>query len=190
MQLVKQLKNIVSRLRHQKLGGSDYNGKFVEFRVTCPNGEEQVIDSFEPEFDPTIYQFARIESCTVSNPNKLIREGTLSTGTLANSHTFGPSSYFDISGGQSLSTQINSPWQGGRVVTCPSGNSCSLSQVRVAFSLAANGALIIGIGPTYSVSVASFEEDRLIWTVEASFGFSNTGIGEPDAVWQGVIEND
>jgi hypothetical protein len=168
----------------------DFNDISIEFRARCPNGEEQVIDFVEPEFDPSIYQFARIESCTVSNANKLIREGTFSTGTFANSHTFGPSSYFDISGGQSFSTQINSPWQGGRVSTCPSGNSCGLTQVRVAFYLAANGALIIGIGPTYSVSVASFEEDRLIWTVEASFGFSNTGIGEPDAVWQGVIEND
>jgi hypothetical protein len=28
----------------EALGGDDYNGKFVEFRVTCPNGEEQVID--------------------------------------------------------------------------------------------------------------------------------------------------
>jgi hypothetical protein len=32
------------------LGGDDYNGKFVEFRVTCPNGEEQVID---PVVEPT-----------------------------------------------------------------------------------------------------------------------------------------
>jgi hypothetical protein len=28
----------------EALGGDDYNGKFIEFRVTCPNGEEQVID--------------------------------------------------------------------------------------------------------------------------------------------------
>jgi hypothetical protein len=34
----------------EELGGSDYNGKFVEFRVTCPNGEEQVID---PVVEPT-----------------------------------------------------------------------------------------------------------------------------------------
>jgi hypothetical protein len=34
----------------EALGGSDYNGKFVEFRVTCPNGEEQVID---PVVEPT-----------------------------------------------------------------------------------------------------------------------------------------
>jgi hypothetical protein len=32
----------------EELGGSDYNGKFVEFRVTCPNGEEQVIDPVDP----------------------------------------------------------------------------------------------------------------------------------------------
>jgi hypothetical protein len=28
----------------EALGGDDYNGKFIEFRVSCPNGEEQVID--------------------------------------------------------------------------------------------------------------------------------------------------
>jgi hypothetical protein len=28
----------------EELGGSDWNGKFIEFRVSCPNGEEQVID--------------------------------------------------------------------------------------------------------------------------------------------------
>jgi hypothetical protein len=28
----------------EELGGDDWNNKFIEFRVTCPNGEEQVID--------------------------------------------------------------------------------------------------------------------------------------------------
>jgi hypothetical protein len=36
----------------EALGGDDYNGKFVEFRVACPNGEEQVID---PVVEPTIF---------------------------------------------------------------------------------------------------------------------------------------
>jgi hypothetical protein len=44
----------------EALGGDDYNGKFVEFRVTCPNGEEQVIDPVvEPELDPTAFSFFR-----------------------------------------------------------------------------------------------------------------------------------
>jgi hypothetical protein len=44
----------------EALGGDDYNGKFVEFRVTCPNGEEQVIDPvIEPGFDPAAYLFYR-----------------------------------------------------------------------------------------------------------------------------------
>jgi hypothetical protein len=38
----------------EALGGDDYNGKFVEFRVTCPNGEEQVID---PVVEPTVFTF-------------------------------------------------------------------------------------------------------------------------------------
>jgi hypothetical protein len=32
----------------EALGGDDYNGKFIEFRVSCPNGEEQKIDPVEP----------------------------------------------------------------------------------------------------------------------------------------------
>jgi hypothetical protein len=41
----------------EELGGDDYNGKFVEFRVTCPNGEEQVIDPVvQPPFEPTVFE--------------------------------------------------------------------------------------------------------------------------------------
>jgi hypothetical protein len=35
----------------------------IEFRIRCPNGEEQVIDPIiEPGFDPTIYTFTRYKS--------------------------------------------------------------------------------------------------------------------------------
>jgi hypothetical protein len=42
----------IPRTPPESLGGDDYNGKFVEFRVTCPNGEEQVIDPVNVDNPP------------------------------------------------------------------------------------------------------------------------------------------
>jgi hypothetical protein len=164
---------------------------FWTFVASCPNGEEQRTDPVvETGFNPTIYQFARLESCTVSNPNKTIRLGTISSGTFANSHTFGPSQYFDISNGQFISSRSDSPWLGSYNNLCPVGNSCSITEVTVMSFFQAISQAITSIGPRFSVSVFSNESDRLIWNIQATYGFSNTGVGEPDAVWQGVIEND
>jgi hypothetical protein len=77
MQLVKQLRNIAFHLRHQKLGGDDYNGKFIEFRVTCPNGEEQVIDPVVIPELPTVFNVSTPQtlSITVTTFSKLVGRG-------------------------------------------------------------------------------------------------------------------
>jgi hypothetical protein len=61
----------------EALGGDDYNGKFVEFRVTCPNGEEQVIDPVVIPELPTVFNVSTPQtlSITVTTFSKLVGRG-------------------------------------------------------------------------------------------------------------------
>jgi hypothetical protein len=104
----------------EALGGDDYNGKFVEFRVTCPNGEEQVIDSFEPGFDPTIYTFTRYKSSSGavsdwfafnpdSPPGAIVASSAGTSGCLQCGLSISPGPGF-VAWGASLAWSISGPF--------------------------------------------------------------------------------
>jgi hypothetical protein len=170
----------------EALGGDDYNGKFVEFRVTCPNGEEQVIDSFEPGFDPGIYQFARYVGNGWGNgffsPPAFF---TFSTG------------WFNISSGQTLALtypalSVISPngtsgaWTASATFTANSGASGSAAQGQSLAYRSSSGGTISAAGlggPGWQIS--SITSDRRIMVYSGSFEFSNDGGATVAATWPG-----
>jgi hypothetical protein len=85
----------------ESLGGDNWNGKFIEFRIRCPNGEEQVIDPIvQPPFDPLAFEQWRY-----------VRPNGTKTAWFFTSSSFPQFETLDISG--LIPRNLKLPWGGG-----------------------------------------------------------------------------
>jgi hypothetical protein len=65
------------------LGGDNWNGKFIEFRIRCPNGEEQGIDPLTQDTRPANFYQVPVQTITVEFTRWLYDyRGFCSTGEL------------------------------------------------------------------------------------------------------------
>jgi hypothetical protein len=74
----------------EPLGGGDWNGKFAEFRIRCPNGEEQPIDPLTGDTEPgDFYQFP-VQTITITTESFIYdnRKRCSTDAVITNSESF------------------------------------------------------------------------------------------------------
>lgn len=79
----------------EPLGGDDWNGKFVEFRIRCPNGDEQSIDPLTGDTDPgDFYQFP-VQTITITTESFSYdnRRRCSTDAVIVNSESFSQSTF-------------------------------------------------------------------------------------------------